>query len=209
MKKYVLIPLFLLLISLPQSFNEHAADTHINLSEDPIFTTDSVWRFAYAPDGSKLVCGSVNGRIFVYDTANGQELAQLQGHTDRVRRIVYAPDGKTIACGSSDGTVYLWNAETTKLINKIGGERITRETTRIRAEHQRIWGFAYSPDGRMLATGGADGSIYLWDTETAKPITKRNGHPVTVTNIFFSPNGKTLISKSSDGRLFLWRIPSQ
>ena len=210
MKKYVLIPLFLLLTSLSQSFNEHAADTHINLSEKPIFRTNSVWRFAYSPDGKTIVCASVRGRIVVYNTANGQELARLRGHTGGVHKIAYSPDGKTIACASSDRSVYLWDAETAKLINKIGGERITRETTRISAENQRIWGLAYSPDARMLATGGSNGSVYLWDAETAKPInniTKRNEHPVTVTTVRFSPDGKMLVSESSDGTVFLWRIP--
>ena len=204
---------FVLILTLQPSFNKYAADTHIHISEVPIFKTDNVWRFAYAPDSKKFVCGNVRGRIFVYDTANGQEIAELHGHPDThgVRSIAYSPDGKTIACGSSDGSVYFWEAETAKLITKIGGARITRETTRISAENQRIWGFAYSPDGRMFATGGANGSVYLWDAETAKPITnvtKRNEHPVTVTKVRFSPDGKMLVSESSDGTVFLWRLSS-
>ncbi|MXV74857.1 hypothetical protein F4Z99_11325, partial [Candidatus Poribacteria bacterium] len=172
-------------------------------------------RFVYSPDGKTLVCGRTNGSIAVYDTQSGQEIAQLRERTlNPPRSLAYSPDGKTIACGSSDGSVHLYDAKTAKLITKIGGVRITRETTKISAAHQRIWGVAYSPDGCMLATGGTGGNVYLYDTETwnaetAHRITQHKEHPVTVARIRFSPDGKTFVSESSDGTLYLWRTPAQ
>ena len=221
----------ILMICLAQNFTEEPADiarpiiAQLQDTEEPADTASPfiaqlsdrlrpVWRFVYSPNGKTIVCGSTNGRIAVYDTQNGQEIARLRERTlNPPRSLTYSPNGKTIACGSSDGSVYLYDAKTAKLITKIGGVRITRETTSISAAHQRIWGVAYSPDGRMLATGGTGGSVYLWDTETrdaetAQRITQHKEHPVTVTTLRFSSDGKTLVSKSSDGTLYLWRTPS-
>ena len=160
-----------------------------------------------------MICLAQNFTEEAADTAN-PFIAQLSERLRPVWSFVYSPDGKTIACGSSDGSVHLYDAKTAKLITKIGGVRITRETTKISAAHQRIWGLAYSPDGRMLATGGSGGNVYLYDTETwdvekAERITEHKEHPVTVTRLRFSPDGKTFVSESSDGTLYLWKTPSQ
>ena len=59
----------------------------------------------------------------------------------------------TFACGQSNGTVRLWNAHTGKLRRTLTGHK------------GRIESLAFSPDGKMLATGGGggDASIKLWD----------------------------------------------
>ncbi|MDE0685239.1 MAG: hypothetical protein OXI63_20115, partial [Candidatus Poribacteria bacterium] len=205
----------ILMLCLAQNFTEEAADTANPFIAQLSERLRPVWSFVYSPDGKTLVCGRTNGSIAVYDTQNGQEIAQLRERTlNPPRSLAYSPDGKTIACGSFDGSVHLYDAKTAKLITKIGGVRITRETTKISAAHQRIWGLAYSPDGRMLATGGSGGNVYLydtetWDAETAQRITQHKEHPVTVTRLRFSPDGKTFVSESSDGTLYLWKTPSQ
>ncbi|MCY3741236.1 MAG: hypothetical protein OXH00_09475 [Candidatus Poribacteria bacterium] len=215
-KIFVTLLMFsILMICLAQNFTEEAADTANPFIAQLSERLRPVWSFVYSPDGKTLVCGRTNGSIAVYDTQNGQEIAQLRERTlNPPRSLAYSPDGKTIACGSSDGSVHLYDAKTAKLITKIGGVRITRETTKISAAHQRIWGLAYSPDGRMLATGGSGGNVYLYDTETwdvekAERITEHKEHPVTVTRLRFSPDGKTFVSESSDGTLYLWKTPSQ
>ena len=205
----------ILMLCLQQSFTEVPADTANPFIAQLSDRRSPVWRFVYSPDGKTLVCASLNGRIAVYDTQNGQEIAQLRKRTGKLpRSLVYSPDGKTIACSVSGGSVHLYDAKTAKLRSKIGGARITPETTSTSAAHQRIWGIAYSPDARMLATGGSDGSVYLYDTETwdaktAEHITEHKEHRLTVTRLRFSPDGKTLVSESSDGTLFLWRIGTQ
>jgi tRNA A-37 threonylcarbamoyl transferase component Bud32 len=77
----------------------------------------------------------------------------------------------------------------------------------------RHWGaiacIAVSPNGKVVATGGEDSVIRLWDAETMyehrKPLT---GHTGGITCLAFSPDSQQLLSGSSDNTVRLWEIDS-
>ncbi|WP_066424077.1 NB-ARC domain-containing protein [Anabaena sp. 4-3] len=69
-----------------------------------------------------------------------------------------------------------------------------------------ILSIAFSPDGRLLATGDVNGEIYLWQITDGQPILNCQGHAGWVHSIAFSPDGKTLCSASSDHTIKLWDV---
>ena len=66
---------------------------------------------------------------------------------------------------------------------------------------------AFSPNGKILAAGGWDSQIYLWDTSTGQLISAPlRGHRRGVSPLAFSPDGRTLISRSDDLTVRLWNV---
>ena len=66
---------------------------------------------------------------------------------------------------------------------------------------------AYSPKGDILAIGGEDGKVRLWDTETGLNKQIFEGHTLPVKSVVFSADGRTLASGSDDGTILLWEVP--
>jgi len=74
----------------------------------------------------------------------------------------------------------------------------------LRAHRDLLWGVAWSPDGRRLATGSADHTAKIWTADTGNELVTLEGHQQAVTKLAWSPDGKRLATASEDHTAKVW-----
>lgn len=67
---------------------------------------------------------------------------------------------------------------------------------------------AFSPDGKIVASGEVEQKIRLWDAETGKPLAVLEGHTKQVAALRFSSDGATLYSAGYDRSVRIWDVKS-
>jgi WD40 repeat protein len=70
-----------------------------------------------------------------------------------------------------------------------------------------VRGLAFSPDGKLLASGGDDWTVRLWRPATGEEVATLRGHTGRVSGVAFSANGAALVSASLDGTVKEWAVP--
>jgi WD40 repeat protein len=165
---------------------------------DPLALHDGwVPSVAFKPDGRLLASGGLDGTVILWDVSTREPLGRPLLHdASGVTGVAFSRDGRTVASTARDRTIALWETGSRRQVAQLSG-------------HDGIaLKLAFSPADDLLASGGSDGAVILWNMRTRSPIgAELTGHGERVSHVAFSPDGKILASGAWDGHIMLTRIP--
>lgn len=148
-----------------------------------------VTALAYSPDG-KLLASSGYHEILLWNPDNGLLVRRITNVAERVYDLRFSTDGKTLAVAAGTpaqiGELKLFNVEDGKLLGDFG------------ISDDAFFALAWSPDGKRLASAGADRTIRVHDIATGKQELAIEDHADWVMGLAFSPDGSKLASASRD-----------
>ena len=169
-----------------------------------VFDMPRVTALAFFPNGARLVSGTYQGKIQMWDVLTGGALAAFEEPTAQknlglIAALAFSPDGTLLAVGAHS-QVHLWDVNTGyKLLSINTVHKRGRVTFRNYAKP-----LVFSPGGAILVNGTSNGTILVWEVATGDKIAALDGHTQEVETLKFSPDGKTLVSTAMDGTIFLW-----
>ncbi|TKK84482.1 hypothetical protein FDA94_29530 [Herbidospora galbida] len=171
-------------------------DTRRSFGDPLAGHTGPVTSVAFHPSGDVIATASADGTVRTWDTVMGRQLSEQPG-----TRVVFAGDdlvvGATAACGHLVATALPGGA--VRLENRRTGaaRELTGHTSDVRA-------VAFDATGDLLATGGGDRTVKIWDTASGAELSLFTGHTSAVNGAAFHPDGHLLATTSDDCTTRLW-----
>ena len=165
--------------------------------------------FAIAPAADQFSVIGKNGKfVLVYNLTFEQQLVSIQKPYVRLGAAALSSDSRWIAFGDSDGSVLLYEISNLWRTRKMPSDFI------LNGHDREVRAVAFSPDGKMLASGAADGTLQL-STVAHSSFKQQSSIPLRdelrsgVQVVAFSPDGKMLAAGREDATITLWDIKAQ
>lgn len=191
----------------------------------------TVFSASFTADGRTLATASVDRTVRLWDVTSETEIGRLTGHEGRVFAVAFAPDGASLATACEDGTARIWDlpAGITRVVlehpfrvNGVawvdGGNRLAtasgdgvlrvwnaadgRAELRLLGHEAPVWSVASEGESGWAVTGGADGTVRLWDVDRrVGPIMQCDDR---VLSVACSPDGKSIATALANATARVW-----
>ena len=179
---------------------------------------------AVSADGTTVVTGGYDARFQVWNTATGKRVAVHTWHNstgtaagasetrDRLA-VAISPDGRQVVSAAHTSSpyerdvrpqVHVWSAESGKIIHRLD-----------LTDYKSQWGIrcvAFSPDGKLIATGGSrlhghPDTLRIWDADTGRQMRAIRAHGnQSVDDLAFSPDGRRIVTAAEERSVVVWDV---
>ncbi len=216
-----------------------SVETGATLSVAEDISGDQIDAIDFSRDGRTLCGGAADGSLRLWSVPDGRLRCVLGQHSRGVTGVSFAPDGR-VASASADGAAHLWDSASGERIGTlprqpggIHGVRFSLDGSRLAAWNRtgsvlildsagtqelhrlsldaRVEFASFSPSGALLAAGGAEGRLRLWDAATGELLSDLTDPASlsTIRCVAFSPDEQTLAIGQNDRRVTLFRVAAQ
>jgi len=148
---------------------------------------------------NQLCSASQDGRLSLWDVRGGHRIEVMSGHSRAVQHCAANQTGKLIVSVSLDCSIKVWKGDSGKL----------QATMRTQGYNNKPLNcVAFHPEGQLVAVGGWDTHVKIWDTFNQKRLKVLRGHHTSVQTCAYACSGQYIASASLDGEVRLWAIKS-
>jgi len=149
---------------------------------------------AVLADSSRLISGSEDNTLKIWDSTNGIELRTLTGHNAEIVAVAAWSNGKLVASGDYNGVIIVWDIETGAVLWSAS------------VDADSLTGLAVLPDSRSLISASSDGKLMRWDLESGTQpyiLAEELGGD---NQLALLPDGQGVVTISSDAPITVWDV---
>ena len=150
---------------------------------------------ALNPAADILARGSADGTVRISHLASNKSQS-FHKHSNAINAVAIDANSALLFTGSEDDTIRIWNLYALS-------EHILPT---IQAELGGVKAIATSPTAKIVAGGGAYGTVRIWNWQTGKAIASFSNHLTEVTALAFSPEGQMLAVGDRDGNIVIYTL---
>jgi eukaryotic-like serine/threonine-protein kinase len=160
----------------------------------------------FSPDGQMLVSAGDDGTVRIWRIQDCQQIRSIAAHPDLAFGAIFTRDGKTLFSCGTEAVIKRWDVDTGDLLGILPGH--PKRAGQSGVDSGRVDALMMSPDGRAIASVGADGMAKIWDLTTLEEIRTLRGGPDSMTSGAFSSDGTRLATSGFDHTIRLWDVVS-
>ena len=145
----------------------------------------------FSPD-SKYVAAAGEDAIIVWDIMGREVKFRTDDFSGKATCVVFSKDGSLLAASTTGGDLYLIEWQSSR-IRKISS-----------AHSKGAYTVDFGPESRVLASGGGDGMVRLWDAASGIKIGEMGRHNDRIHSLAFEPSGRGVVTAGDDLTIRVW-----